>query len=74
MTVATKLTSNGTLFITGYFDEVTQNTITANAAVVTASEFDEVTLENNNINVARRLTKDGKTLVYTELDEVTLSL
>jgi hypothetical protein len=72
MTTATRLTSNGTLLITGYFDEVTQNTISANAAVVTSSEFDEVTLASDGINIARRYTKDGKTLVYTELDEVSL--
>jgi hypothetical protein len=72
MTAATRLTSNGTLFITGYFDEVTKNTISKNVSVVTSSEFDEVTLANNGINVARRYTRDGKILVYTELDEVTL--
>jgi hypothetical protein len=72
MTTATRLTSNGTLFITGYFDEVTKNTISKNVSVVTSSEFDEVTLANNGINVARRYTRDGKILVYTELDEVTL--
>jgi len=72
MTIATRLTSNGTLLITGYFDEVSQNTITSNTSVVTSSEFDEVTLANNGINIARRYTNDGKTLVYTELDEVSL--
>lgn len=72
MATGVRLTSNGTLFITGYFDEVTKNNITANASVVTSSEFDEVTLENSGINVAQRKTKDGKTLVYTLLDEVSL--
>jgi len=71
MTTATRLTSNGTLIIHGYFDEVTQNNITANATVVTSSEFDEITLAANEINIARRYTQENKTLVYTELDEVT---
>lgn len=68
MTIARRLTSTGTVFISGQFDEVTQNTISLNTTTYFAAGFDEVSI--NGGSVAMRETSTGTILIAGEFNEV----
>ena len=70
-TIATRLTSTGTLLNNGIFDEVTQSTISKSATAVFADEFDEVTISPIANGLAQRQKRDGTLQVADEFDEVT---
>lgn len=67
-TVASRLTSSGTLFISGQFDEVTTSTISLTTGTYYAAQFDEVSMYGNS--VAKRETNTGTVLVSNGFDEV----
>lgn len=67
-TVARRLTSTGTLFISGEFDEITGTAIKLTTTTYYAAEFDEVTLFNGA--VAMRETNTGSLLVSNGFNEV----
>lgn len=67
-TVASRLTSTGTMFISGEFDEVTGSVIKLTTTTYFASEFDEVSLFGNA--VAKRETNAGVILVSNGFNEV----
>jgi hypothetical protein len=66
--VAARLTSTGTLFISGEFDEVTTSTIRVNTTTQYAAFFDEVAI--NGGSVAKRETNTGTLLVSNGFNEV----
>jgi hypothetical protein len=68
-TVATRLTSSGTLFVNGIFDEVTTSTIRLTTSTYFAAQFDEVSI--NGGGVAKRETNTGTILVSGMFDEFT---
>ena len=68
-TVASRLTSTGTLFISGEFNEVTTSTIRLTTTTYYAAQFDEVSI--NGGSVAKRETNTGTLLVSNRFDEVT---
>ena len=68
-TVASRLTSTGTLFINGQLDEVTGTAIKLTTATYFAAEFDEVSI--NGGAVAKRETSTGTLLVSGGFDEFT---
>ena len=68
-TVASRLTSTGTLIINGQFDEVTGTAIKLTTATHFAAQFDEVSQFGSA--VARRETSTGTILVSNGFDEVT---
>jgi hypothetical protein len=70
MTTISKLFANGVLQTSVELDEVTYTSIKFNRNGVYSSQFDEVTI--NGQNVAERRTKIGRLLVAGELDEVTI--
>jgi hypothetical protein len=67
-TVASRLTSTGTLFISGEFDEVTTSTIRLTTITYYAAQFDEVSI--NGGAVAKRETNTGTLLVSNGFNEV----
>lgn len=67
-TVASRLTSSGTLFISGQFDEVTTSTIRLTTTTYYAAQFDEVSMYGNS--VAKRETNTGTILVSNSFNEV----
>ena len=67
-TVASRLTSSGTLFISGEFDEVTGSTIRLTPTTYYAAEFDEVSI--NGGAIAKRETNTGTLLVSNSFNEV----
>jgi hypothetical protein len=67
--VASRLTSTGTLFISGEFDEVTGSAIKLTTTTYFSAEFDEVSI--NGSAVAKRETSTGTLLVSNGFDEVT---
>lgn len=67
MTIARRLTSTGTVFISGEFDEVTQTTIRLTTATYFAAGFDEVT---KPAGVAMRETNTGTIFIAGEFNEV----
>jgi hypothetical protein len=67
MTVARRLTSTGSVFISGEFDEITHTSIKLTTANYFASEFDEVT---KPAGVAMRETSTGQILIAGEFNEV----
>jgi hypothetical protein len=66
---ASRITSSGTLFISGEFDEVTTSTIRLTTSTYYAALFDEVSI--NGGAVAKRETNTGSLLVSGGFDEVT---
>lgn len=68
-TIASRLTSNGTLLVNGTIDEVTQTTISANVTTVFSSLFDEVS--NAGLSVARRDCANGTVQLSGIFDEFT---
>lgn len=68
MTTASRLTSTGTLFISGEFDEVTGVAIKLTTATYFAAEFDEVSMFGSS--VAKRETSTGTLLVSNGFNEV----
>ena len=68
MTIASRLTSTGTLFISGEFDEVTGAAIKLTTSTYFAAEFDEVSI--NGSGVAKRETSTGILLVSNSFNEV----
>jgi alpha-D-ribose 1-methylphosphonate 5-triphosphate synthase subunit PhnG len=67
-TVASRLTSTGTLFISGEFNEVTTSTIRLTTTNQYAAGFDEVSI--NGGAVAKRETSTGTLLVSNGFNEV----
>jgi hypothetical protein len=70
MTVASRLTSTGTLFISGEFDEVTGAVIKLTTATYFAAEFDEITLNPLTNGITKRETSTGTLMVAGEFNEV----
>lgn len=68
MTVARRLTSTGSVFISGEFDEVTQSTIRLTVANYFAGGLDEISI--NGGAVAMRETNTGTILIAGEFNEV----
>ena len=68
-TTAARLTSTGTLFISGEFNEVTTSTIRITTATQFAAQFDEVSIYGSA--VAKRETSTGTLLVSNGFNEVT---
>lgn len=68
MTIARRLTSTGSVFISGEFDEVTQSTISLNTATYFAAGFDEVSISGGE--VAMRETNTGTIFIAGEFNEV----
>jgi hypothetical protein len=66
---ASRITSSGTLFISGEFDEVTISTIRLTTTTYYAAGFDEVSI--NGGAIAKRETNTGSLLVSGGFDEVT---
>ena len=66
--VASRLTSTGTLFISGEFNEVTTSTIRLTTTTYYAARFDEVSI--NGGAVAKRETNTGTLMVSNGFDEV----
>ena len=69
-TVASRLTSTGTLYISGEFDEVTGSTIKTTVNNQFAAQLDEVTLYPLANGVAKRETSAGVLMVANGFDEV----
>lgn len=67
-TLARRITSTGTMFISGEFDEITQSTIRLTTTTYFASEFDEHSI--NGGSTAMRETAAGVVLVSREFNEV----
>ena len=67
-TVASRLTSTGTLLISGEFDEVTTSTIRLTTTTYYAAQFDEVSI--NGSGVAKSETNTGTLLVSNSFNEV----
>jgi len=67
-TVASRLTSTGTLSISGEFNEVTTSTIRLTINNYYAARFDEVSIYGGS--VAKRETNTGTLLVSRGFDEV----
>lgn len=67
-TIARRLTSTGTLFISGELDEITTSTIRLTTTTYFAAEFDEVSLFGGA--VAMRETSTGTLLVSNGFNEV----
>lgn len=70
MTIATRLTSLGTLYVNGSFDEITTATIRTTTDTVYAATFDEVSFFGNS-SFAQRVTNTGTHFVVREFDEFT---
>lgn len=68
MTVARRITSTGTMFISGEFDEITTSTIRLTTATYFAVEFDEFTINGGSVQL--RETNTGVVLVSREFNEV----
>jgi hypothetical protein len=67
--VASRITSAGTLFISGEFNEVTTSTLRITTTTQYAAHFDEVSMYGSSI--AKRETNTGTLLVSNGFDEVT---
>jgi len=68
-TIASRLTSTGTLLVNGTIDEITQSTISTNVNTVLSSLFDEVS--NSGTSVARRDCANGTVQLSGIFDEFT---
>jgi hypothetical protein len=66
--VASRLTSTGTLFISGEFNEVAQSNIKLTTTTYYAAMFDEVSIYGSG--VAKRETSTGTFLVSNGFNEV----
>jgi len=70
-----RLYSNGTLLVSGSFDEITLTGSTAysisNTGIAYSKTFDEVTINPINSGLARRLYSNGTLMIAGSLDEVT---
>lgn len=69
-TVAARLTSTGTLFISGEFNEVTTSTIRITTTTYYAGTFDEVSIYPLTGGVAKRETSSGILRVANGFNEV----
>lgn len=67
-TIASRLTSTGTLFISGELNEVTTSSIQLTTTTYYANQFNEVSLYGNT--VAKRETNTGTIFVSNGFDEV----
>jgi hypothetical protein len=67
-TIASRLTKDGVLYANGYFDEVTQATISTSPTAIYSQEFDEVTL-NGQPSPQRRELPTGVVQVNGYFDE-----
>lgn len=65
--LASRLTSTGTLFISGEFNEITTSSIKLTTTAYYAAQFDEVSLYGST--VAKRETKTGTLLVSRGFNE-----
>lgn len=68
-TLISRLSANGVLFTTKYFDEISQTTNKTTLDAVYSGFFDEVTLKDSPTPVASKQTQNGL-LVSGYLDEV----
>lgn len=68
--VAARLTSTGTLFISGEFNEVTTSTIRITTTTYYAGTFDEVSIYPLTNGVAKRETSTGTLMVANRFNEV----
>ena len=68
MTIARRLTSTGSIFISGEFDEVTHTSIKLTTANYFAAEFDEVSINGGAVQL--RETSTGGILISGEFNEV----
>lgn len=68
--VAARLTSTGTLFISGEFNEVTTSTIRVNTTTYYAAAFDEVSIYPLTGGVAKRETSTGTLMIANGFNEV----
>jgi hypothetical protein len=68
--IASRLTKTGVLYANGYFDEVTQATISTSLTAVYSAQFDEVTL-NGQASPQRRELRTGVVQVNGYFDETT---
>lgn len=69
-TVAARLTSTGTLFISGEFNEITTSTIRITTTTYFAAEFDEVSIYPLTNGIAKRELNTGKLMVANGFNEV----
>lgn len=69
-TIASRLTSTGTLFISGEFDEITTSSIRLTTTTQFAAELDEITLYPLTNGIVKRETNTGILMVANEFDEV----
>lgn len=69
-TVAARLTSTGTLFISGEFNEITTSTIRITTTTCFAAEFDEVSIYPLTNGIAKRESSTGKLMVANRFNEV----
>jgi hypothetical protein len=67
--ITSRLTSTGTLFISGEFNEVATSTIRVTTTTYYAANFDEVSIHGST--PAKRETNTGTLLVSDQFDEVT---
>ena len=65
--VASRLTSTGTLFISGELNEITGSSIKLTTTTYYAAHFDEVSLYSSS--VAKRETNTGTVMVSNRFDE-----
>ena len=66
--VAARLTSTGTLYISGEFDEVTTSSIRLTTTTYYVAMLDEVSMHGDS--VAKRETSTGTLMVSNEFDEI----
>ena len=70
-TISTRLTNQGTLFVNGSFDEVTQSVISTKIDTVLAASLDEITINPVSGGLAKRELSNGNLLVADYFDEFT---
>ena len=73
-TIASRLTSTGTLFISGEFNEVTQSTIRLTTTTYYAAQFDEVSMNNSVVVSSNSISFNGSTDYLTIADNAALQL
>ena len=73
-TVASRLTSTGTLFISGEFNEVTQSTIRLTTTTYYAAQFDEVNINSSGVISGNSISFNGSTDYLTIADNAALQL
>lgn len=69
--LATRLTNQGTYYVNGSFDEVTQSTISTKSDSVLAAEFNEIAINPISNGLSKREFPNGNLLVANYFDEFT---